>query len=134
MTITLVSGCARRITSDIASGGLGDNPASKRIMSAGVLETALRVACNVSVWATTSRSFSTAKIFPIPTRKIASESATIIRTGEYFVSIGEEWIAEPVRRDVRSVSWRGTEAPSCSEPLEFVLVDDNRNAPAGRLF
>src|SRR3974377_139665 len=118
MTMIFVPGCERRITSDTDSAGLGDRPASNRITSAGVLDTTLNVCARVSVWATTSRSFSRAKILPIPTRKIASESATMMRTGTRLVSVGPGWPMPTGRAIIRS------------EALEFVFIDDNRYAPS----
>src|SRR5271165_1963394 len=132
--MTFVPGWARRITSDTESAGLGDKPASNRITSAGVPDAAPRVCWSVSVWATTSRSFSSANILPIPTRKMASESATISRTGVRLGSTLLECEFAPGRRGGRSISCRGICNPECSEALELVLIDDNRHAPAARFF
>src|SRR5271165_15136 len=129
MTMILVPGCDLRITSVTASGGLGDSPASKRMTSAGVLDTSFIVCCKVSVCATTSRSFSSAKILAIPTRNIASESATITRVGTRFDSerspCGDDKLD---RNGGRSDSWRVRDEDKFSEALKVVLIDDDRNA------
>src|SRR6516162_3260177 len=122
------------MTSEMDSAGFGDKPASKRITSAGVLDTAAKVCGSVSVCATTSRSFSSAKIFPMPTRKIASESATINRTGVCMTSTEVEWGLAPALSEDRSISWRGTDMPECSERLELVFIDYNRHGASSRLF
>src|ERR1700742_2022968 len=87
--ISFVPGKARRATSLMASAGVGDNPASNRTTSAGTVATAFKVCGRVSVWATTARSFSKAKILLMPTRKIASESARMIRIGNGPASVDE---------------------------------------------
>src|SRR5271165_7051382 len=98
--------------------------------SVGVVATAFRVWGKLSVWATTSRSLSAAKIFAIPTRKMASESARIIRTGLGFAS-SESCFAEGAGApDSRALSARWVDLVAhveCLDALELVFIDDYRN-------
>jgi hypothetical protein len=99
--------------------------------SAGVVAAAFRVCGKLSVCATTSKSFSTAKILAIPTRKIASESARIMRIGEGLASAVLRCGEEEDRFSSRALLWADLAAQvGFLEPLKLVFINDYRNTPS----
>src|SRR6516225_2164086 len=101
--------------------------------SAGVVPIMLSACGRLSAWATTSRSRSIAKILPIPTRKIASESARMIWIDLAFASPPLEWGAQ-WSLSVATMAWFGETVVLEMGSLysfEVIFIDHYRNVTSG---
>ena len=133
--MTLVPGCARRITSEMASGGLGDNPASKRMISAGVLghcgESLLQRFGLGDDLQVLLQSENLSHAYAKNRLRVGHDDSNPDLFGFRGAGVsggtGSKRRIDP-RRDC------GIGAPRRSGPFKLVLVDDNGYAPSGGFF